>query len=100
MKRAFPGEEEANGKREFLKQRERGVCRMRQGIWFGRFLGLRTVLVLFIVIGLILGVAVTGQAAVIKSVQRGTATFASGQNTLPVVLTAVDPTKTIVWGGI
>ncbi len=40
------------------------------------------------------------QAAVIQSVQRGTATFASGQNTLPVTLTAVDPTKTIVWGGI
>ena len=40
------------------------------------------------------------QAAVTKSVQRGTATFASGQNTLPVTLTAVDTTKTIVWGGI
>ena len=43
---------------------------------------------------------VPAQAAVIKTVQRGTASFASGQNTLPVTLTAVDPTKTIVWGGI
>ncbi|MBI5867790.1 MAG: hypothetical protein HZB43_05815 [candidate division Zixibacteria bacterium] len=39
-------------------------------------------------------------AAVIKSVQRGTATFTSGANTLPVTLTTVDATKTIVWGGI
>jgi hypothetical protein len=33
-------------------------------------------------------------------VQRGAASFSSGQNTLPVALTAVDPSKTIVWGGI
>ena len=39
-------------------------------------------------------------AAVIKSVQSGAATFASGQNTLPVALAALDPSKTIVWGGI
>lgn len=50
--------------------------------------------------GLLVGTAGQAQAAVIQSVQRGTAAFASGQNTLPVVLTAVDTTRTIVWGGI
>jgi hypothetical protein len=39
-------------------------------------------------------------AAEVKSVQKGTATLAPGVNTLPVALTAVDPTKTFVWGGI
>src|SRR3989304_3517237 len=51
-------------------------------------------------LGVFLGTTGQVQAAVINSVQRGMATFASGQNTLPVTLTAVDPTKTIVWGGI
>jgi hypothetical protein len=54
---------------------------------------------------LVIGIALLGSAgqvwaAVIQSVQRGTATFASGQNTLPVTLAVVDPAKTIVWGGI
>jgi hypothetical protein len=43
------------------------------------------------------------EAAEIKSVQRGTVTFASGANRMAVTapsLQAVDPTKTIVWGGI
>lgn len=48
---------------------------------------------------LLVGQAGQTEAAVIQSVQRGTATFVSGQNTLPVVLTAVDTTRTIVWGG-
>ncbi|HXF49424.1 MAG TPA: Ig-like domain-containing protein, partial [Verrucomicrobiae bacterium] len=57
---------------------------------------------LIVAVGLLLffGVFSSIQAASVKSVQRGQATFASGQNTLPVTLTAVDPTKTIVWGGI
>ncbi|MGH8003788.1 MAG: hypothetical protein ACRECJ_03585, partial [Limisphaerales bacterium] len=49
---------------------------------------------------LLFGAFLSAEAASIKSVQRGQATFASGQNTLPVTLTAVDPTRTIVWGGI
>jgi YD repeat-containing protein len=43
------------------------------------------------------------EAAGIKSVQRGTVTFTSGANRMAMTapdLQAVDPTKTIVWGGI
>lgn len=43
----------------------------------------------------------SADAAVIKNVQRGSVTFTSGANRMPVTLSAaVDPTKTIVWGGI
>ncbi|HEU4437439.1 MAG TPA: hypothetical protein VFR89_08235, partial [candidate division Zixibacteria bacterium] len=49
---------------------------------------------------LFFGVFSSIEAASLKSVQRGQAIYASGQNTLPVTLTAVDPGKTIVWGGI
>lgn len=40
------------------------------------------------------------EGAVIKSVQRGTTTFASGANTATVTINFVDPSKTLVWGGI
>ncbi|MGE5693554.1 MAG: hypothetical protein ACM3YF_07235, partial [Candidatus Zixiibacteriota bacterium] len=50
--------------------------------------------VLAVILLLLFGVFSTARAASVKSVQRGTATFTSGQNTLPVTLTAVDPTKT------
>ena len=41
------------------------------------------------------------EAASIKNVQRGTVTFTSGANRMAVTLSlAVDPSKTIVWGGI
>ncbi|MCI0532574.1 MAG: hypothetical protein L0Y74_11635, partial [candidate division Zixibacteria bacterium] len=53
-----------------------------------------------ILIGLTLFCGNYAQGAVVKSVQKGTATFASGQNTLPIVITKVDTSKTIVWGGI
>src|SRR3989337_1463897 len=51
-------------------------------------------------IGLVLISGKQAQGAAIKSVEKGTATFASGQNTLPVTITKVDTSKTIVWGGI
>src|SRR5712692_5357658 len=45
--------------------------------------------------------AQTAEAAGVKSVQRGTATFTSGTNRIPVTLSpAVDPNKTIVWSGV
>src|SRR3989304_8389364 len=62
-----------------------------------RPLGLSTVALMLTAI---LALGPRAHAAVIKSVQRGAATFTSGQNTLLVTLTAVDATKTIVWGGI
>ncbi|MEW5874480.1 MAG: Ig-like domain-containing protein, partial [Candidatus Zixiibacteriota bacterium] len=40
------------------------------------------------------------QAAIIQSVQRGSSNIGASQNTLAVGLTPVDPTRTIVWGGI
>jgi hypothetical protein len=43
------------------------------------------------------------EAAGIKNVQRGTVTFTSGANRMPVISPAfqpVDRTKTIVWGGV
>ena len=40
------------------------------------------------------------EGAVLKSVQRGTATFASGANTTTITINLVDTSKTIVWGGI
>lgn len=64
---------------------------------FNKFLLFMVSLGAAVVPGVIGGQA---EAAVIKSVQRGTATFASGQNTLPIALTSVDTTKTIVWSGI
>jgi hypothetical protein len=45
----------------------------------------------------------SAEAAGIKSVQRGTVTFTSGANRMPVISPAfqpVDRTKTIVWGGV
>ncbi|MCI0596191.1 MAG: Ig-like domain-containing protein, partial [candidate division Zixibacteria bacterium] len=46
------------------------------------------------------GVFSSAEAASVKSVQQGQAIYSAGQNTLPAALSAVDPTKTIVWGGI
>ena len=53
-----------------------------------------------ILIGLFFVSGNQSRGAGIKSVQKGTATFASGQNTLPVTITKVDTSKTVVWGGI
>src|SRR5574341_28251 len=53
-----------------------------------------------ILIGLALLSVSQVQSASLKSVQSGTATFDSLQNTHPLTLSAVDTSKTIVWGGI
>ena len=64
---------------------------------YRKFPGYAQAGLLFII--LLLGAEVS-HGAIIKTVQRGSATYTSGQNTLPVTLTAVDTTKTIAWGGI
>ncbi len=53
-----------------------------------------------ILIGLALISASQVQGASVKSVQSGTATFDSLQNTHPITLSTVDTAKTLVWGGI
>lgn len=46
-------------------------------------------------------IAGTVDGAGIKSVQRGSVTFTTGTNRMPVTLpTTIDPNKTIAWGGI